>query len=326
MLQHIFYLAPMEGVTTCIFRNALEKYFPGTDCYFTSFIAPNQKGDLSKRDLKDVDPKNNHVKRLVPQILTNRPDSFNGAVKKLHSLGYEEVNLNLGCPSGTVTARGRGAGFLAHPKELDQFLEQIFSQNTVKISIKTRIGMEKPEEIYELIRIFNQYPISELIIHPRTRQEFYRGEPHIDVFEDVLGLCAMPVCYNGNLLTRQRFDDFRDRFSGDTPVSRVMIGRGAIVNPGLIREVKDSENNEEVRHLKKEELRSFHDEVFTLYRENCGGDANAISRMKELWVYLLHAFEDAQKPGKKIRKSKSAEEYLFAVDQVFRLCELKVGG
>ena len=196
-----FYLAPLEGVTGYIFRNALEEYFPGTDRYFTPFIVPDQKHALRKRELRDVLPENNQVKELVPQILTSDPVRFVETAKALAEYGYEEVNLNLGCPSGTVVAGGRGAGMLADVEKLDCFLDQIFRDTDLRISVKTRIGIERPEEGYTLMKIYNQYPISEVIIHPRTRKEYYKGEPHLDVFSELLAMSQHPVCYNGNLFT-----------------------------------------------------------------------------------------------------------------------------
>ncbi len=330
-----FYLAPLEGVTTYIFRNAFETYFSGADCYFTPFIAPNQKRPLRTRELRDVLPENNHVRRLIPQILTNDAKLFKETVHELSELGYEEVNLNLGCPSGTVASRGRGAGFLSHPEELDRFLDQIFADSKVRISVKTRIGVESPEEIFNIIEIYNKYPLSELIVHPRTRQEFYRGIPHTDIFEKLLPLCRMPVCYNGNLLTVREVQRFQTRFSGGQSVSRVMIGRGAIANPGLIRELADldqARGKEEtgtaqnVRKTEKKELHAFHDEIFSAYRALGSGDLHAVSRMKELWIYMQNLFAEADTFAKKIHKAKNPDEYLTAVDQIFCFCELLPDG
>lgn len=122
-----FYLAPLEGVTGYIFRNALDAYFPGTDRYFTPFIVPDQKHALRKKELRDILPENNQVKELVPQILTSDPVRFVETAKALAEYGYEEVNLNLGCPSGTVVAGGRGAGMLAGCREAGLFSGSDFS-------------------------------------------------------------------------------------------------------------------------------------------------------------------------------------------------------
>ena len=235
-----FYVAPLEGITGYIYRNALEKYFPGADRYFTPFIVPDQKHPLRKKELRDILPGNNHVKDLVPQIMTNDADRFHEVVQVLQSYGYQEVNLNLGCPSGTVTARKKGAGFLAYPEELDLFLDRIFSENEVRISLKTRIGMKDPEESFRLLEIYNQYPLSELIIHPRTREEFYKGEPHLEIYAQLASSSRAPVCYNGNLFSVQDYESFHAAYP---QTDRVMLGRGVIGAPGLIGRLKNIDEN-----------------------------------------------------------------------------------
>lgn len=336
-----FYLAPLEGVTGYIFRNALKEYFPGTDRYFTPFIVPDQRHALRKRELRDILPENNQVKELVPQILTSDPVRFVETAKALAEYGYEEVNLNLGCPSGTVVAGGRGAGMLADVDRLDRFLDQIFRDTDLHISVKTRIGMEHPEEGYTLMKIYNQYPISEVIIHPRTRKEFYKGEPHLDVFGELLAMSKHPVCYNGNLFTVRDYEQFRARFP---QVERVMIGRGVLADPGLMRRLKSLEHAQktgedasrkendmeqpgsEIYRTGKQELRAFHDTIFRQYREIFDEDKNAIFHMKELWSYLMHSFEGSESYAKKIRKTSSLNEYRCEVGNLFRACDLYPDG
>ena len=336
-----FYLAPLEGVTGYIFRNALKEYFPGTDRYFTPFIVPDQKHALRKRERRDILPENNQVKELVPQILTSDPVRFVETAKALAEYGYEEVNLNLGCPSGTVVAGGRGAGMLADVDRLDRFLDQIFRDTDLHISVKTRIGMEHPEEGYTLMKIYNQYPISEVIIHPRTRKEFYKGEPHLDVFGELLAMSKHPVCYNGNLFTVRDYEQFRARFP---QVERVMIGRGVLADPGLMRRLKSLEHAQktgedasrkendmeqpgsEIYRTGKQELRAFHDTIFRQYREIFDEDKNAIFHMKELWSYLMHSFEGSESYAKKIRKTSSLNEYRCEVGNLFRACDLYPDG
>ena len=336
-----FYLAPLEGVTGYIFRNALDAYFPGTDRYFTPFIVPDQKHALRKKELRDILPENNQVKELVPQILTSDPVRFVETAKALTEYGYEEVNLNLGCPSGTVVAGGRGAGMLADVEKLDCFLDQIFRDTDLRISVKTRIGIERPEEGYTLMKIYNQYPVSEVIIHPRTRKEYYKGEPHLDVFSELLAMSKHPVCYNGNLFTVRDYEQFRARFP---QVERVMIGRGVLADPGLMQRLKslehaqktgeDSDRKEngmeqsgsEIYRTGKQELRAFHDTIFRQYREIFDEDKNAIFHMKELWSYLVHSFEGSEPYAKKLRKTSSLNEYRCEVGNLFRACSLYPDG
>ena len=170
-----YYFAPMEGVTSAVYRRTHHEFFPGIDRYFMPFITPTVHQCLTPRQLRDVAPEANAGVPAVPQLLTRSAPDFIWAAQALAEMGYDEVNLNLGCPSGTVTAKGKGAGFLVHPEELDRFLDAVFSACTVRISVKTRLGMHDPAEFEALLAIYNRYPICELTIHPRVRQDFYKG-------------------------------------------------------------------------------------------------------------------------------------------------------
>jgi tRNA-dihydrouridine synthase len=306
-----FYLAPLEGITGHIYRNALEKYFPGTDRYFTPFIAPDENKILRTKELRDILPENNQAGELIPQILTNNARHFRLTVEALKEYGYEEFNLNFGCPSGTVSAKRRGSGILAYLDELEALLDQIFEENQeVRISVKTRIGRTDDEDAHRIMEIYRKYPLSELIIHPRTQKDFYRGAVRMDRFEELLAgfqSCEIPLCYNGDLLTAQDYERFTERFP---QINRVMLGRGVIGDPGLIHYLKTGEPTDPGK------LRSFHDEILEGYREIFGEDHNAICRMKEIWIYMSRLFPDGEKAVKKIRKAKSLAEYQCAVDSL----------
>lgn len=327
-----FYLAPMEGITGHIYRNALEKYFPGTDKYFTPFIAPDQNKILRTKERRDVLPENNHVPELVPQILTNSAEDFIRTAKVLQELGYEEVNLNLGCPSGTVVSRKRGSGLLVFPDEVERLLDGIFSEIQMKVSVKTRIGKDDAEDAFWLMEIYRKFPLSELIIHPRIQKDFYRGEPNQDLFGELIRASkdqeggmpssghpenTFPVCYNGNLLTEKDYLFFAEKFP---EVDAVMLGRGVIANPGLIRQIRSGLKTD------KKTLRAFHDEVLEEYRSLFGEDKNALFRMKEMWIYMIHLFTNHEKYAKKIRKAQSLAEYRCAADALFLEQELLPDG
>ena len=311
-----YYLAPMEGITGYIYRNAYEKFFGNVDKYFTPFIVTNKNIGFKAKELRDVLPENNEVKNIVPQILTNDSERFINIVRKLQELGYNEINLNLGCPSGTVVSKYRGSGFLAKREELDRFLEEIFKIDDMKISIKTRLGKDSPEEFYELIKIFNKYPLEELIIHPRTREDFYKNKPNLEVFKDALSLSVNPICYNGDIFTSTDYKQLTEAFP---QVETVMIGRGILANPGLINEIKENKT------LDKKVLREFHDEVLNNYRELFNEDRNAMFRMKELWGYMIYIFSDNKKYAKKIRKAQNLRDYNEAVSSLFREQEIVKG-
>ncbi|MCD3351413.1 tRNA-dihydrouridine synthase family protein [Clostridium botulinum D/C] len=311
-----YYLAPMEGITGYIYRNSYEKFFGNIDKYFTHFIVTNKNIRFKAKELRDVLPENNEGMSIVPQILTNDSEGFISISRKLQQLGYNEINLNLGCPAGTVVSKNRGSGFLAKREELDRFLDEIFKIEDMKISIKTRIGKDSPEEFYELIKIYNKYPLEELIIHPRTREDFYKNEPNLQVFKDALSLSVNPVCYNGDIFTVDNYNKLIEAFP---EIKTVMIGRGILANPGLVNEIKDNKN------LNKKLLKDFHDEILNSYIELFNEDRNAMFRMKELWGYMIYIFSDNKKYAKKIRKAQNLRDYKEAVSSLFREQEIIKG-
>ena len=314
--MHI-YFAPLEGITTYPYRNLHHKYFGGVEKYFTPFLAPGPEQGMSVKEMRDVLPENNAGVPVVPQILTNRAGDFLLASKKLSEMGYREINLNLGCPSGTVTAKKKGSGFLLYPDDLDRFFDEVFSDAAVRngeflVSVKTRIGKNEVEEWPELMQVYNRYPIHELTVHPRIQKEFYKGTPHFDVFTDILKESRNQVVYNGDLFTVEKVKEFREKFP---TVGTVMIGRGLIRNPALAEMILQEETELEADILPR--IREFHDALFEHYRETMSGDRNLLFRMKDLWSYMLAEVPDSEKLAKKIRKSQHVPEYLAAVEEVF---------
>lgn len=325
------FLAPMEGITGYIYRNAINKYFGGVDYYVTPFISPTQTKILNHRELEDILPENNEGIALIPQILCNNANLFIDTANALKEYGYKEINLNLGCPSGTVVSKGKGSGFLADLDALDDFLDEIYNvvhgQMGMDISIKTRIGRDNPDEFHSLLIIFNQYPIKLLTVHPRVRTEFYKGKCHMDIFKNAVLESANPVCYNGDL---NSVEDVRGIFDEFPNVNNYMIGRGAIRNPNCFNMIRQwfskaedcsklTENKNDLSKDLKNTLRLFHDEIYAGYEEIFSGDRNVLFKMKELWAYMGDSFENADKPLKKIRKAQKKEMYFDAVDALFEM-------
>lgn len=309
-----FYFAPLEGVTGYIYRNAYEKYFGKIDKYFTPFVSPTSNMCFTSRELNDILPEHNKGINVIPQILTNNSKYFIYTMNEMKNMGYDEVNLNLGCPSGTVVAKGRGSGFLAHKDELDRFLDAIFSKTEIKLSIKTRIGVNSSEDFNDIMKIYNKYPLEELIIHPRIQKDFYKNTPNMDVFKEALKSSKNPVCYNGDIFNSHDYKRVVDECSD---INAVMLGRGIITNPGLIKEITDNEFTD------KKNLKKFHDEVYLGYKEILSGDKNVLFKMKEFWFYMINVFEESEKIAKKIKKAKSANEYEAAVSMLFNDVDTK---
>jgi tRNA-dihydrouridine synthase len=303
-----FYFAPMEGMTGYIYRNAHNHFFGNIDKYYSPFISANQKGSFKTREINDISPENNHGLVLIPQLLTNNAQDFINSTAKIKELGYEEINLNLGCPSGTVVAKHKGSGFLAKREELDAFLEEIFTHSVMEISVKTRIGKDQPEEFYELIEIFNKYPIKELTIHPRIQKDIYKNKPNLPVFKDALKLSKNPVCYNGDITSVKDYKDFTAQFP---EVDAIMIGRGSLNNPGLTGMILGNKAPDKLK------LREFHNQVYEDYRKIMPGERNVLFKMKEFWFYLISMFGDNGKYAKRIKKSERLRDYEEAVASIF---------
>ena len=309
--------APMEGITGYVYRNAHKHFFPGTDRYFSPFLVPTQNRRFTSREKNDILPEHNQSLTLIPQILTNDAENFIWAAGELKAMGYHHVNLNLGCPSGTVVSKGRGAGFLEDPQKLKRFLDKIFENSQVEISIKTRIGKEDPDEFYRLIEIFNQYPLKELIIHPRIQKDFYKNTPNWDMFEFGQRESRNPVCYNGNLFARKDWEELKKKFP---QTDHIMLGRGLVANPALADIIKGG------KALTPETLKAFHDEICHGYENVIPGDKNVLFKMKELWFYLGFLFRESENLKKKIRKTQKLSEYRALVNQIFQQCPMDPEG
>ena len=311
-----FYFAPLEGIGGYIYRNAQAAFFPKADKYFSPFLAPNQNRSFSPREKKDIAPEHNTQIRLVPQILTNNAEIFVRTAGDLQALGYEEINLNLGCPSRTVVTKNRGAGFLAKPEALDAFLYEVFSRTDMRISVKTRLGMEDAEEFEELLSIYNKYPLAELIIHPRVQRDYYKNRPDREAFARAFARTGHRVVYNGDIFGKKDYEQFHARYPA---VECIMAGRGVLANPCFFGELRGEDT------LTKEQLRQFHDRLLADYAAELSGDKNVLFKMKELWYYLAHAFTNHEKYVKKIRKAQRICDYREVVRSIFSEQEIGPG-
>ncbi|SET50379.1 tRNA dihydrouridine synthase [[Clostridium] polysaccharolyticum] len=308
------YFAPLEGVTGYVYRNAHKKYFGNIDKYFLPFIVTSQTGKLKSKELRDILPENNKEIVAVPQILSNNAEQFLKMAHFLEGYGYREINLNLGCPAKTVVTKKKGSGFLLHLEDLERFLDKVYEGIHVKLSIKTRIGVEDPEEFVDILKLYNQYPIEELIIHPRVQQDYYKNKPNLEVFSMAVKESKNSVCYNGDIVTVEDYHRIKETFP---QVESIMIGRGLIRNPALGEEIAKGKT------LDKQTLIDFHEELCAGYQEIMSGDRNVLFKMKEVWFYMGQSFTGADKYLKEIRKMNHLSEYHSVTKQLFQNCDLK---
>ena len=304
------YFAPMEGLTDCFYRSLHYQYFGGVDRYYMPFISPTMHRTLTAKESRDLPMADSVPFTAVPQVLTKVPEDFLWAAEQCRDRGYAEVNLNVGCPSGTVVAKGKGAGMLADPAALDRFLDAVFEKAPVAVSVKTRLGLEKPEEFQTILEVYNRYPIRELTVHPRVRKEFYQGGVHLDVFRDALENSKNPLCYNGDLSS---VEDIRNFFAEFPQVEAVMIGRGLIGDPGMLTPGGTDAATLEV----------FMNELLDAYTEAFGGPRNAMFRLKENWSFLQDRFDGGEKLFKRLCKTTDVTEYRAITSEIFHTVPMK---
>lgn len=308
------YFAPLEGVTDAVFRQIHRECFTGVSKYFIPFVSPTQNLAFTSRDLAAVAPEKNVGVPAVPQLLAKDAALFVWAARELRDMGYDEVNLNLGCPSGTVTAKGKGSGLLADVPALERLLDGIFEKTPIPVSVKTRIGYVHAEEFDRLLDVFARYPIRELIVHPRTRAEFYKGAPHADAFAKAYAALNLPLCYNGDLFSAEDCAALMRRFPN---THALMLGRGLIANPALAQTLSGG------TALDKTTLRAFHDRLLDAYAAQYPPHVT-LGRMREIAKHFVCCFENPEKPRKAIRKANRIDAYLEAVNRLFDGHELAV--
>ena len=309
------YFAPLEGITGYVFRNAYEKYYGGIDKYFTPFISPHTKKLMDSREKRDILPENNKGLNIVPQVLTNCAEDLIDLANQLHDdYGYDEINLNLGCPSKTVTTKGKGSGFLEYPERMEELFERYFKACNVRLSIKTRIGYYEAEEAKRLFNIYERFPFEEIIIHPRLGSQLYRGTPNHEVFEEYLGRSRHSLCYNGDI---NSLGDLQELDSKWKNCDKFMLGRGLIARPGMLLM---SSNEEYTATLSTEEwlrFKGFHDELVEGYYAYMCEDRNTLFKMKELWTWWAVMFPGKEKILKKIKKATTLAEYRSLVSALY---------
>jgi tRNA-dihydrouridine synthase len=239
----------------------------------------------------------------VPQVLTKVAENFLWAASVCADRGYDEVNLNVGCPSGTVVSKGKGSGMLRDVNALDAFLQEIFAKSPLPISVKTRLGLEDPAEFPAILEVFNRYPIKELTVHPRVRKQFYDGGIFEESFDFALKNSQNTLCFNGDIATLADISRIQEKYP---QVQAIMIGRGLVGNPGML-----------AGGTKVDVLEKFHNELLDIYTDAFGGGRNAIFRLKENWHFLITHFEDSEKLWKRLRKTTDLNEFRDIATQIF---------
>lgn len=290
-------LAPLRGVTDAIFRTTFAECFGGVSRALAPFVTSVRGSRVKAKLLRDLLPEHNPRMPLVPQILSKHPQEFVVMAKALFDLGYAVVNWNLGCPYPMVAKKGRGSGMLPYPERIDRFLDTVLAAIPGRLSIKTRLGRFSTDEMDALVPIFNRYPLSEVIVHPRTGVQMYTGGVDLVRFGECFALCRPPVVYNGDIDSAGTVRALSRRFPG---VAGWMMGRGLVANPFLAEEITGEVLKTDDRI---ERFHRFHDLLVERYGAVLFGPSHLVQRMKGLWQYFHRPFVNGRKVLKQIHKS-----------------------
>jgi len=304
-------LAPLKGYTDDVFRNAFARHFDGFDGAMAPFIPTVKDTRIKPSLLRGVQPDRNRRLPVVPQLMSNSPDDFIRMAGALIDLGHSEINWNLGCPFPMVAKKSKGSGLLPQPDRVDTFLDQVVPRLPCRLSVKLRLGRKNPDEIFQVIQILNRYPLSGIIVHPRTGIQMYSGRPDLDRFQNCLNISRHPVTYNGDINCLRDFTSLSERFN---TVTRWMIGRGALINPYLPGAIK---GNNVPADAKVQVFTGFYHDLYTGYRDRLSGPGHLLNRMKGFWTYFALRFEEGRKAAKQIHRSKRIGRYEAMVSEFF---------
>ena len=356
-------LGPFQGITDAPFRNVFKRHFGGIDKFYTPFFTGIHKEDHAKNlQGEEIDPRCNDVETLTPQILSTDAEEILRFAKQCKELGYKEINLNMGCPFPRVANKKRGCGLLPYPDKVEAMLDRVFEEIDIKFSVKCRLGYFSPEEIDAIIPIFNKFPLSELIIHPRIGKQLYKGEADVERFKELMPQINAPLVYNGDIVSVESFERIHKTLNDGPSTSsgtcktivQFMLGRGILANPFLAEDIKASviarKDNEAIQEsdsldcfvprndakrvsdncyasLAMAKTERLHNYVLDLYEDrlrHAGGNPKVLGRMKELWSYLMYSFDEPQDIWRKIKKINALKDYEEAVDMVFRSHTLRI--
>lgn len=310
-------LAPMQGLTELMFRRVYEQCFPGLfDCAVSPFLSLTH-GNLSDawKKIDDVLPEANRGSiPVIPQILGKEPEEFVALANRLHELGYDEVNWNIGCPMRRVVAKHRGSGILPHPDEVRGILDQVMPRLKPRLSIKMRLGLTRSDEIFAHVPILNQYPLANVTIHPRTGRQQYGGQVDLDTFEQVLPLLKHPVTYNGDICTLDDYRHIRWRFP---KVRDVMIGRGVLYNPLLPAYIKADEGLiPATLHNQHEAARTFITALCQAIQDRPVPEVSKMRKTKEYWCLLRRSLPITEQQSLAVLHAETPEETLQRIQNL----------
>lgn len=270
-------LAPMQDVTDWAFWKLMATY-DGPDIYFTEYFRVTAGYRPEKTILRSI-TENPTGKPAVAQIIGNDVAWMVKTARELARHPIAAVDLNLGCPAPVVYRKCAGGGLLRDPKRVDELLGALRSEITGRFTVKTRIGFSDPGEFDRLLEIFGRHRLDLLTVHGRTVMEKYRPHVHLDRIAQAVTQLPFPVIANGNV------SSVEDALSvlETTGARGLMIGRGAIRNPWVFRQIRDGMEGHPVTYPIGRDVLAY---VEALYESGCSSDAPEHSQVQKMKKYM----------------------------------------
>ena len=302
------HFAPLQGYTDSIFRKLHTEFFGGVDKYYTPFIRV-ERGDFRKKDIRELPDETELC--TIPQIIAStKPEDIEKMVAMLEEKGYKEVNINMGCPFPMIAKHGMGSGLLADKEAVKAMIKVLEAHPSMQFSLKTRLGYDDENQIFEMTDIINNFPFTEVTMHPRIAKDQYSGDINHPKFAEFAKVCKHPLIYNGDVTT---LDDINKISTVYPTLKGIMIGRGLLMNPALASEYKNEEIMSDKE--KKDKSKQLIKKLFTQCEELMNGEEQSVAHVKAYFEYLLPDIEKRNR--KKVLKANKAEKLRGAIAEFF---------
>lgn len=302
------HFAPLQGYTDFEYRRIHARRCGGVQTYYSPFIRW-EKGGIRDKDIKDILPENNEGLHLIPQIICSDTDEFNRLADVVQEHGYEEMDLNMGCPAPMQTKLMRGSGILPHPMRLQALLREMERRPEVRFSAKMRLGLESKEEWRELTSMLNSSCLQHLTIHPRIGKQMYKGEVDMETFHEVYDIVRIPIIYNGDVTSMEQIASLSERFP---KIRGIMIGRGLLARPTLAME--SVQGHEMSAQERISILNVMHEDMLDFCTKKYKVDSQILLHIHAFWEYQESQLE--RKTWKKIMKAGNMKNYLEAIRKI----------
>ena len=288
--------APLQGYTDAAYRRIHHAVCGGIDEYYSPFVRWEKEG-VRRKDLRDIDPKNNEGTPTVPQVIAKSRDEFARLCDTVQSVGWRRIDLNMGCPFPMQTHAGRGSGLLPHPDIVADIIAEMQTRPDVTFSVKMRLGQDSTGESMTLLPILNEAPLTHITLHPRLGCQQYKGRPDLDAFDLFYHACQKPLIYNGDITTREQITDIRQRYP---QLKGFMLGRGLLARPWLFSDKEPHSAIQEMHHL-----------IYQYACQTLQGETQILARLHAFWEYSDTLLP--KKTYKQIMKSNTLHSYMAAI-------------